>query len=112
MSIQRRDADYLSDMIEASIRIANYTSRLDYDKFVSDEKTQDAVIRNLQLIGEAARKVSTDMTRQQPLIPWKEIRGMRNIVVHEYFGLNIDVVWTVVYVDLPELLPNLQAIKT
>ncbi|NPV55551.1 MAG: DUF86 domain-containing protein [Anaerolineae bacterium] len=70
------------------------------------------MIRNLQVLGEAARKISAGFTQQHPLVLWKEIRGMRNIVVYEYFGLNIDVVWAIAHVDLPELLPDLQTFKT
>ena len=110
MSRLRRDSDYLADLHEAVRRIVAYTAELSYEQFLSDLKTQDAVIRNLQVMGEAAKKLSPVVRRAHPGIPWKQMAGMRDRIVHEYFGVNYDIVWTVARDELPSLLPQIVAI--
>lgn len=107
MSKQRRDRDYLADVQEAMARIVAYTADLSYEQFLNDAKTQDAVIRNLQVIGEAAKRLSGPLKRASPHIPWKEMAGMRDKVTHEYFGINYEIVWTVARQQLPSLLPGI-----
>jgi len=104
MSKQRRDSDYLGDIREAMERIIAYTTDLSYEQFLNDSKTQDAVIRNLQVIGEAAKKLSIPVRRANPYIPWREMAGMRDKIVHDYFGVNYEIVWTVARDQLPTLL--------
>jgi uncharacterized protein with HEPN domain len=87
MSQYRRDSDYLGDLVEAIERIITYTSGLSYDEFLDDTKTQGAVIRNLQVIGEAAKKLSASFRRAHRHLPWKEMAGMRDKIIHEYFGI-------------------------
>ena len=110
MSRLRRDSDYLADLHEAVRRIVAYTAELSYEQFLSDLKTQDAVIRNLQVMGEAAKKLSPTVKRAHPYVPWKQMAGMRDRIVHEYFGVNYDIVWTVARDELPSLLPQIVAI--
>ena len=71
--------------------------------FLEDRKTQDAVLRNLSIIGEAAKMLSKDAREQAPGIPWKSIAGMRDKMVHEYFGVDLEIVWRTVEVELPKL---------
>ena len=87
---------YLDDILEAIGQIQEYTSSLDYGMFAQDRKTQDAVVRNLEIIGEAARRLPESMKESAPDIEWRKIVGLRNILTHEYFGVSLPVVWDVV----------------
>jgi uncharacterized protein with HEPN domain len=107
MSAERRDEEYLSDIREAIERIVGYVTPVSYEGFPEDQKIQDAVIRNLQVIGEAAKKVSPVTKRRLREIPWREMSGIRDKVVHDYFGINYDIVWQVAARDLPAMLDKL-----
>jgi len=100
----------LEDMLEAIERIARYTSGMDLTRFANDDKTVDAVVRNLEVIGEAARNTPDEVTRQHSEIPWEKMRGIRNLLVHEYFGVDVSIVWLTITGDLPPLAPLLCAI--
>ncbi len=93
----------LNDMLESIRLIETYVDRMDFDAFLADRKTIDAVVRNIELIGEAGNMVPEDFRLQNPEIPWKRIRGMRNRVVHEHFGIDNGIVWNIVTNDLPEM---------
>ena len=93
MSRKRRDREYLADLAEAVQRIVAYTGELTYEEFLADRKTQDAVLRNLQVMGEAVKKLSAPVKQKHPHLPWKQMAGMRDKVVHDYFGINHDIVW-------------------
>jgi uncharacterized protein with HEPN domain len=101
--MSRQDSDYLYDIQQAIERIQSYASGLSYEQFLDDIKTQDAVIRNLQVMGEAVRKLSGSLIERYPEIPWREIAGLRNRIVHDYFGINFEIIWTVVQVEIPHL---------
>ena len=87
---------YLDDILEAIDRIQEYVQGMDEDTFGSDKKTQDAVIRNLEVIGEASRNLSNEMKAQADEIEWPKIIGLRNILAHEYFGVSIPIVWDII----------------
>ena len=87
---------YLDDILDAIDRIEDYVQGMDETGFGSDRKTQDAVIRNLEIIGEAARNLPDKMKAETPEIEWHKITGLRNILAHEYFGVNLPIVWDVV----------------
>lgn len=108
----RRDARlYLKD-IEISIKkIEGYTKTLKFNTFVKDEKTIDAVVRNLSIIGEAARNMPKDLRLKNPDVPWSEIIGMRNKVVHEYFGIDEQILWKTIKEDIPLLKKKIKKIK-
>ena len=89
------------DILDAIDRIASYVERMTYESFLADRKTQDAVTRNIEIIGEAARALPQDFKEQHPDIPWDEIVAMRNVIVHQCFGILPDVVWDVVKKELP-----------
>lgn len=76
---------------------------MSYGRFLKDTKTQDAVVRNLEIIGEAAKSISTDFKKEHKDIDWKGMAGMRDRLIHHYFGVNLDIVWSVVKEKLPEL---------
>ena len=109
---KRRDQDYLSDIREAIQRIAAYTAGLDYEQFTQDNKTQDAVVRNLEIIGEATKNLSSRLRRVYAQIPWKALAGMRDKMIHHYFGINYEIVWTIAKEELPDLLSQIQDILT
>ena len=94
---------YLDDILEAIHQIRTYMADLDEDAFARDRKTQDAVIRNLEIIGEAAGNLSEQILKTAPEIDWRKIKGLRNILIHEYFGINLPIIWDVVQSKL-ELL--------
>jgi uncharacterized protein with HEPN domain len=80
------------------------------DSFLADIKTQDAVVRNLEVIGEATRSLSTGLREKYPDVPWKGMAGVRDRLIHHYFGVNLDVVWDIVTVELPALESQIEAI--
>jgi len=98
-------------MLDAIRKIDRYTEKMALEDFVKDEKTIDAVIRQITVIGEAASHIPEDIASIAPTIPWPEIRGMRNVVVHEYFGVNNLILWKTVTNNLPDLLSELEELK-
>ena len=100
------DGLYLHHILEAIERIQSYTSG-GLEAFQSDLKTQDAVVRNLQIIGEASKKVSHETRAGSPDLPWRDMAGMRDRIVHDYFGVSLDIVWDVVENHLPPLRERL-----
>jgi len=87
---------YLDDILEAIHQIRTYMADLDEETFTTDRKTQDAVIRNLEIIGEAAGNLPEQFPKTAPEIDWRKIKGLRNILIHEYFGINLPILWDVV----------------
>lgn len=100
----------VQDILDAIESIRTYTEGLDFTTFESDKRTVDAVVRNLIIIGEAATRVPDSAVRAHPDVPWAEMRAMRNLVVHEYFGVSNRILWDTVQVNLPQLVAPLQAI--
>lgn len=103
MSSEREQA-FLNDILEATQRISTYVDQMSYKEFLDDLKTQDAVVRNLEIIGEATRQISEPIRQKAPGIPWSSLIGMRNKLIHEYFGVNLDIVWNVIQEDLEDLV--------
>ena len=98
----------ISDIIEAIQLIFEYVEGMTFDQFTEDQKTIDAVVRNFIVIGEAASHLSDDFIKDHPELPWREMRDMRNIVVHEYFGVDNMIIWDTVKKNLPPVLPILK----
>ena len=96
------DRLYLVHIAERIERIRHYTKE-GKDAFFADTKTQDAVIRNIEIIGEAVKNLSDALRSAHPNIPWKQIAGMRDKVIHDYFGVDLEIVWAAVEKDLPPL---------
>jgi len=101
---------YLDDIREACEKIMRYVQGLNLDHFVEDEKTFDAVVRNLEIIGEAAKHIPAEMRALYPDVEWNKIAGLRDIVAHEYFGLDEDILWDVVQNRIPVLLDRVRQI--
>ena len=100
----------LEDIYDALVAIAEYINDMDYDAWAQDRRTVDAVIRNLEIIGEAASHVSEDIQKQHTDIPWSQMKAMRNILIHEYFGIDIDVLWQTIQEDLPPLAASFKKV--
>jgi uncharacterized protein with HEPN domain len=98
----------ISDIIEAIENALNYSAGMTFEQFAADRKTIDAVVRNFMIIGEAATHLPEDFIERHPDLPWQEMRDMRNIVVHEYFGVDNLIVWETLQINLPPLLPLLR----
>ena len=103
---------FLKDIRECSARVLEYAARMTREEFFDDRKTVDAVMRNLAIIGEAAKKIPSGVRRQYPDIPWKKMAGLRDIVVHDYFGVDEDIIWDVISVRIPELKRHMDALSS
>lgn len=104
---ERNDREFVSDIREAIQRISTYIAGFDYDTFANDSRTQDAVIRNLEILGEATKKLSEEFRVRHNSIPWKSMAGARDRLIHEYFGVNLDIVWQIVKIELPKVFKQL-----
>lgn len=100
----------IEDIIEAGQKINKYTNGLSLDQFISDDKTVDAVIRNFEIIGEAANRLPEDFKDSHPGIDWFRMRGFRNRIVHAYFGIDHSIVWHIKETYLPILLAQLKSL--
>ena len=100
---KRSDGDYLRDIILACKNIIEYVSGLDFDTFREDKRTQDAIIRNLEILGEAVKNVSDKTKEQHPEVEWHEIARTRDKLIHSYFGVDLDIVWEISSYDIPRL---------
>jgi uncharacterized protein with HEPN domain len=99
-----RDASvYFEDILTASARIATYVEGLSRESFGQDSKTVDAVVRNLEIIGEAVKQLPPEVRQQAPDVEWTKIAGLRDVLIHAYFGVDLDIVWDVVANKVPEL---------
>ena len=106
----RNSRVFLSDMLEVVNKILTYTKGFSYEDFDRDSKTFDAVIRNFAVMGEAANKINDGIKERYEKIPWKEMTGIRNIIIHEYFGIDKDIIWKTVQDILPELKVELESL--
>ena len=97
MSRGRRGRDYLLDIEEAITRILAYTNGMGWDDYLNDYKTQDAVVHNLEVIGEATKNLSDEFRANHPDIPWRDMAGTRDHLTHHYFGINQEIVWQLAY---------------
>ncbi|MGC9101445.1 MAG: DUF86 domain-containing protein, partial [Caldisericum sp.] len=84
---------FLVDVLESIEKIENYTSEISFEEFIKDEKTKDAVVRNIEIIGEAVKHIPEEIKEKYNQIPWKKITGMRNRLIHGYFVVDYTIVW-------------------
>lgn len=101
---------FVDDMIRACEKIQRYVAGRLRSVFESDEQSFDAVLKNLEVIGEAAKRLPPEVKESHPEIAWRDIAGLRDIIVHEYFGLDLDIVWDVVESRVPVLLVQLRSL--
>jgi len=97
---------YLSDIIGSINKIERYTNNMSFQDFLQNELVQDGVVRNLEIIGEAVKKIPDDIKRQKPDIEWKKIAGLRDILIHDYFGVDLVIVWDIIKNKIPVLKKN------
>ncbi len=107
---KRSDKDWLADILEAIGKIEGYTQGYSLERFLEDGKTQDAVIRNLEVLGEATKQLSAELRKRHADIPWSAMAATRDRLVHGYFGINHNIVWQVFSEELPRIKPQLQSI--
>lgn len=106
----RTDREFLADILEAIRRARLYVDEMGYEQFLTDLKTQDAVIRALEVVGEATKHLSPAVREQHASLPWKNMAGVRDKLIHDYFGVNLDVVWQIVTQELPPVAFQLEQI--
>lgn len=97
-------------MLEAALKIETYTLNYSFNDFVNDDKTIDAVVRNFEIIGEAASRINPDFQAENSEVPWKKLKGYRNRLIHEYFGVDNKIVWDIIEGELPDLIEEIRAI--
>lgn len=100
----------ITDIIDSIKKIHEYVNLMEFEDFQRDDKTIDAVIRNLIIIGEAARHIPDEISSKYPNIPWRIMGDMRNFAVHEYWGVEMRTIWKTIREDLPPLLPELNQV--
>ena len=109
-----RVGDYLEHIVTAIEKIKGYTKNMDRQGFLDDEKTLDAVAKNLENIGEASKRIqaaNTELTKQYPGVPWNKIYAMRIVLAHQYFRIDPEVVWDTIQNSLPELEEQIRKIR-
>jgi uncharacterized protein with HEPN domain len=108
--VSRKYQIYLDDMRLSCEKVLRYTHGLTLDAFVRDEKTFDAVVRNLEILGEAAKHVPLDVRERHPQVEWRKIAGLRDVIAHEYFGIDEDILWDIIRRQVPLLLEHVRRI--
>jgi uncharacterized protein with HEPN domain len=111
MSKKERDWKlFIMEIMESINKIENYIEGLNYEQFVRDEKTKDAVVRNLEIIGEAANQIPKEIQQKFSNVPWAQIIAMRNRMIHGYFAIDYRIVWDIVKIDISSLKKELELI--
>ncbi len=108
--MKRGDILFIEDILECMQKIETYISELNYQSFIENQMAQDAVIRNLEVMGEAATKISNEVKLNYSEVPWKQMSGLRNILIHEYFGIDLEIIWHIVNVNLKDTKPLIKKI--
>ena len=93
----------LNDILDSIDRIEQYTKKMSFDTFSNEQKTIDAVARNFEIIGEAANRISDEFKEKHSTIEWYKIVGLRHRIIHEYFGIDLHIIWQIIHTDLPVL---------
>jgi uncharacterized protein with HEPN domain len=110
--LKRRDIrDYLQDILEAITDIENFVANMAYEEFVKDRKTLNAVVRSIEIIGEASKKLPDPLKAKYNGLPWKEITGMRDKLIHAYFGMDTETIWQTIKHNIQPLKQTIQTIQ-
>lgn len=103
--MKRTFIDYVTDILTCFQETQEFTLGLDFETFSKDRKTINAVVRSLEIMGEAAKRIPPEIRQTYPKIPWKRMTGMRDKLIHEYSGVDLEIIWGVVTEELPPLKP-------
>lgn len=106
----QRDISYFSDILSSSKLAVEYLEKISFDEFIKNTAIQDAVIRRIEIIGEAANRISEQSKSKYDNLPWTEMKGMRNLLIHEYDEIDLKEVWNTVKNDLPALIKEMEKI--
>jgi uncharacterized protein with HEPN domain len=101
---------YLNDIAEAATSIRSYTNQMNYEEFSKDKMRIDAVVRNFEIIGEAAKNINDDLRKQFPATDWRAVAGFRDTLIHGYFGIDLEILWDIVVHKIPPLQSEIDAI--
>jgi uncharacterized protein with HEPN domain len=103
--------DYLQDILDATADIEDFVANMTYNQFIKDRKTLNAVVRSIEVIGEAAKNIPEPMRAKYPELPWKQIAGMRDKLIHAYFGVDTETLWKAVKDNIPPLKASIQKMQ-
>lgn len=98
---------YIKDILDCIERVEEFVGDMNFDEFLADDKTSSAVVRKLQIIGEATKNIPKSITQKYDEVPWKEMARMRDKIIHFYFGVDYEIVWSVIKERLPEIKPTI-----
>jgi len=102
--------DYLDDIVQAAQQAFDFVEGMDYETFSRDRKTAYAVVRALEILGEATKRIPPEIRNRYPNVPWRSMAGIRDKLIHDYLNVNLEVVWKTVQEDLPPLVPDVQRV--
>ena len=108
--MKKDDSVYLRHIIDAFVQIEHYTDSVSHEEFLCNRLLQDGVIRPLEVMGEAARNLSEDLRNKYPEIPWRQMIGLRNRMIHAYFNVDLQIIWEIVQGDMPDLKQKMKCI--